>query len=397
MPPGGSLGRREPREDARRPDGPPPVGAFVFARASERGCRSVGAPPLPSGPAGPETSPPGRVAPARGHFDAAPARRPPSGGAPHLDTLGTSRHPIARTRDSAVRGAKSVPRIEWLRRLEALTVDHRERKAQALEAESRRRVRRALHAGATPKTASLAGKWHKQRAEGQRYRFANAVNCGEGPTILEATCEACGNVTEHPLTCGATLVCIACRGRLQAKRRANVGNGQRVVMHRGKLAGLLRRNRRGGRWSDKFITLTIPHLPEHTIGDRIALIHTAWPHFLKAFNAWLRETEPHVHQFSTWYGSHEWTVGHDEKGHPHVQLWFFGPFVDADLSDLWRTALEKAGLGIPTEENGRTRFRWEGDVITDVREAKDVRGGVYELVKYVWKDIVADGDFVRPQ
>jgi hypothetical protein len=166
-------------------------------------------------------------------------------------------------------------------------------------------------------------------------------------------------------------------------------------MHRAKVAGLLRKNRRGGRWSDKFITLTIPHVREHTIADRIALVHTAWPHFLKAFNAWLREQEHH--EFSTWYGAHEWTVGDDERGHPHVQLWFFGPFVDVDVTELWRAALERAGLGEPIEVNGRTRYRYEGPLDTQVKEARDVKGGVFELVKYVVKDIVADGEFVRAE
>lgn len=287
--------------------------------------------------------------------------------------------------------------------VEARTVDYREDKAKALEAEGRRRVKRALHAGHPPSQAALAGRWHKGRANGQRYRFQNAVDCGHGWKELEVTCQACGNVEGVPLTCGASLVCISCRGRLQAKRRWQVGNGQRIVMHRAHRAGLDRSNRKGGRWTDKFITLTIPHLREHEIGDRIDLAHRAWTRWLKAFNAWLRKAAPRGPSCShkspcggcenclvTWYGSHEWTVGKDERGHPHVQLWFFGPFIDCDVEEMWRRALVKVGLDASMSS-------WEGDVIVRVQKARDVKGGVYELIKYVVKDIVADGEFVRPE
>jgi hypothetical protein len=271
--------------------------------------------------------------------------------------------------------------------------------------------RRAKDAGLDKVKVKEAGRWFRSRADGHRYRFSNAVQCGEGPKMLRVTCDACGSVADHPMTCGATLVCIKCRGALQSERRAKVGNGVKIVGDFAKRRGLMRKNRKGGRWSDKFVTLTPPHLPEHTIGDRIELVHLAWKHFLKAFNGWIRNTVPRADWCSneapcrtcerclvTWYGSHEWTVGSDEHGHPHVQFWFLGPWLDKDdVNDMWRRALEKAGLGELTIEAGRAQYRWEGDVITDVREAKNVQGGIYELIKYVIKDIVANGDFVRPE
>lgn len=277
-------------------------------------------------------------------------------------------------------------RMHWLRSVEAKTRDWREDRARALESEARRRERAAKRkAGVTPLEARKAGRWHRARAKGQRYRISNAIDCGTGPKVRQTTCQACGTVEEHPLSCGNTLVCISCRGRLQQKRRAKIGNGLRVVVYRGKVAGLLRRNRKGGRWSDKLVTLTIPHVGEHDIGDRIAIVHRAWTHFLKEWNAWLREAAPHLRRFATWYGSHEWTLGDDHRGHPHVQFWAFCPFVDKLwLQDTWHAALEKAG------------FSWEGDVNTHIEEAKDVKGGVFELIKYVVKDIVKDGEFVAP-
>lgn len=277
-------------------------------------------------------------------------------------------------------------RMHWLRAVEARTKSWRDEKARDLENEARRREKAAKRrAGVTPLEVRKAGRWHRARAKGQRYRVQNAIDCGTGPRVRQTTCQACGTVEEHPLSCGNTLVCISCRGALQSKRRAKIGNGLRHVVYRGKVAGLLRANRKGGRWSDKLVTLTIPHVGEHTIADRIAIVHRAWTHFLKRWNEWLRETAPKHRHLATWYGSHEWTLGSDHRGHPHVQFWAFCPFVDKFwLSDTWKEALEKAG------------FSPEGDVNTDVEEAKKVKGGVYELIKYVVKDIVADGEFIAP-
>jgi hypothetical protein len=288
----------------------------------------------------------------------------------------------------------STQRASWHRLVEAETYDYREEKARGLELVARDRMRRAKLAGKDSHAVSEAGRWHKSRAQGARFRFASARNCGNGPRGLQLTCQACGLVTDRPLTCGATLVCLSCRGRLQGKRRELIAEGIRELQRRATLAGLLRTNRKGGRWSHKMVTLTIPHEPHHTIGDRIEVVHRAWPHFLKAFNAWLRTAAPRAEHCSkdaacgsceaclaNWYGSHEWTIGSDERGHPHVHFWFFGPFVDVDVEELWRSALERVGLP------------WEGYLDIDVQEARNMTkpGGVYELVKYVVKDIAKDG------
>lgn len=336
-------------------------------------------------------------------------RRPE--GAPQLDTLGTSRQPSAGSTDSALQWATGQPRIEWLRRVEALTADFRERKAWEQEAKARVKEHAARKAGMNRKDVRQVGKWHRDRAWGHRYRFENALSCGDGPKVRHLTCEDCGSTNVHALTCSATLVCVRCRGRLQAERREQLKTGVAAIEWRAKRRGLLRRNRKGGRWSHKQVVLTVPHLAEHSIGGRVDLFHKAWTPFLKSFNAWMLELAPRgafctrdepcescEHCLVTWYGSCEWTVGNDRKGHPHAQLWFFGPFIDKDIvRDLWQAALEKAGLGEPREVNGRTVYRWEGPVLdVDVQECKEGKVNTYELAKYVVKDIVKDGEFIDP-
>lgn len=309
-------------------------------------------------------------------------------GRPLLDTLGLRRQPRARTTDSAVKWATGQPRIEWLRRVDGATADYREHKAREYGAKARRRFEMLVEGGMSPKDARKKAGWFKSRERGQRFRFKNAETCGETMKALEISCVDCGQAMARPLTCGATLACVKCRGRLQAKRRRKVADGQRAVSFRARRAGLTRRNRRGGRWSDKFVTLTIPHLDEHGIGDRIALVHSAWPHFLKALNAWFRETEPDTYDLAAWYGSHEWTLGSDHKGHPHVQLWFFCPYLPHEMvTAMWRNALDRVGFSIFDTEQ----------LQCDVREMKDVKGGVFEVVKYVVKDVVAEGEFLSAE
>jgi len=165
----------------------------------------------------------------------------------------------------------------------------------------------------------------------------------------------------------------------------------RVAQDRCKRLGLLRHNRKGGRWDDRFVTLTIPHAAEHSITDRIEIVHQAWPHFLKRFNQWIRDQELRFHEHLHWYGSHEWKLGDDHKGHPHVHFWFIGPYLDhTDVEDWWRAALEKVGFGEPVERDDRPRrlvYEYGGPLIVDIKHCEDARGGVYELVKYLVKDV----------
>lgn len=142
--------------------------------------------------------------------------------------------------------------------------------------------------------------------------------------------------------------------------------------------GLLRIDRRGGRWSEKLLTLTAPHVVGDTVGERIARVLSAWRLFLKRLNAFLRSIAAHTS--SAWFRVFEWTPGNDGKGHPHLHVWFFGPFLEQPmLRDWWATA-----LGVE-------------DAIVDIKEVHDSRGAAQELIKYLTKDIDANGDKIAAE
>ncbi len=308
-----------------------------------------------------------------------------------------------------MRGA-TPERRKWHREVESLTAVYRERKACALDDKARAARKRAQRAGCGPKEVEHAGAWYASRARGQRWRFRNAEGCGDGPKMLRVSCKECGSFNDHPVTCGAALVCTHCRGMLQTKRRAMIANGLALFTHHVKHLGFLRRNRKGGRWSEKFVTLTIPHLQEHGIEERVSLQHRAWTQFAKLFNAWKREecpglcacrqlaTEHHVFEHLRWYGAHEWAPGNDDGGHPHAHFWYIGPYLPVDeLEDMWRRSLEHAGFGELEQTNTRNVYKYRGDLIVNIKEAREVKtkgGVVYELAKYLVKDIVDGGELL---
>lgn len=81
----------------------------------------------------------------------------------------------------------------------------------------------------------------------------------------------------------------------------------------------------------------------------------------------------------------EWTIGSDRLGHPHLHVWLFCSYIEqAELQSWWGQALAEV-----TGEPMALR------AIVDIREAKG--GFERELIKYLTKDIMADGSKVPPQ
>lgn len=105
--------------------------------------------------------------------------------------------------------------------------------------------------------------------------------------------------------------------------------------------GLLNPLRRRGRWSEKFLTLTAPPKDE-SIRGRIALVLNAWARFLKRLNTELRRLR--AGGTTEWLRVLEWTSGDDGKGHPHIHVWLFSPFLSVELlRDFWRDSLAEEG------------------------------------------------------
>ncbi|MGH7295875.1 MAG: hypothetical protein ACRELB_13110 [Polyangiaceae bacterium] len=235
------------------------------------------------------------------------------------------------------------------------------------------------------------------RAKGQRGRFDSVRGCEER-THLQIACTACGLVVEHGVRCRIGIVCVSCRGKIASQRRWQFARARNVVLEGALKRGLFSRSRVGGRHSEKLLTLTLPHLPEHHVRTRIDSVLAAWPYFLKQLNAYLRERG----ESCEWLRHAEWTIGGDGQGHPHLHVWFFGPFLphlphDDRVTAWWREALVRSGfhcaggpLALREALNG---------LVVDLRAVRngavdDGGGIVTEVIKYMTKDMVKPGVYV---
>jgi hypothetical protein len=316
----------------------------------------------------------------------------------------------------------------WTREVESLTRPYRERRARELAATAAeaRELARAVSAervnlarfvapGDVPVPFSAdienAGRWHRQRARGQRERFERVDGCRRFVGV-QLLCEACGTFRDEPARCRTALACTSCRGKIAYEKIAELSRSRQAALRYCAKRGLLRHNRRGGRWSEKLTTLTVPHLDVHDIGTRISFARDCWRRFGRAFRKWLREhadnvrkslrspkkteaiLDPHGHLYSRWLKNIEWTPGDDGSGHPHFHLWFLGPWLPRDLlSNLWRDAMVRASRDDPalehmTEEERARVFQY---AVVDIRQCKPGPTALREVVKYLFLDLI-EGD-----
>ena len=223
------------------------------------------------------------------------------------------------------------------------------------------------------RAAERSKAWHDARCGGQLKRFDTIQGCGKkGARVL---CSSCGVTHDFGLPCDVTRLCGPCSTRRAIERRARFGLARGVVIVDAERGGLLspyrprirrvagqwcascRRHHRkslecGGRWSEKFVTLTIPHFRigtlEQTVGERITVLREAWRYFAREWAAhWrrVRKCADLPGERPTVYRAFEWTTGSDGAGHPHFHFWALSPWIDFRwLQDTWTRCLAKAGL-----------------------------------------------------
>lgn len=133
------------------------------------------------------------------------------------------------------------------------------------------------------------------------------------------------------------------------------------------------------------MTLTLPHLAEHTVRQRIEYAFRALLLFRKALKKWLQSFQ--FSELVAWFRTFEWTPGIDGHGHPHFHFWLLCPYLDrVFVQQAWAQALCTAGFPRQAVEN----------VILDLREAHDGIGIANEVIKYLTKDILPDRQLVDP-
>jgi hypothetical protein len=221
-------------------------------------------------------------------------------------------------------------------------------------------------------------KWHDGRANGQTKRFETLATCGARKII--PTCKTCLHDRKAmPESCGVHRLCARCSLRHAKRRRARFGRAKANAMLEARREGRLQRFRKGGRYGEKMLTLTVPHfLRDHaredlreatrdTIDARIEALHAAWRVFAVQ---WRRHwKQAHEHRYvrvkdkgivsrcgPLLHRAFEWTPGTDGTGHPHFHVWIFSPWLPADLVSAWWTSALRA-VGVPIAKGERARCK----------------------------------------
>lgn len=243
-----------------------------------------------------------------------------------------------------------------------------------------------------------ARKWHEGRERGQRERFQRVRDCGA--RLIIPACVFCGDDAKPiPEPCGVRRVCKRCDISGALKRRARFGRARGRLMIDAARYGLLRKVQKGGRYSEKMLTLTIPHVGDlalvkgrvrvdvdkktgvvksrarDLLDARIRALFFAWPLLLRAMRDHFLDT---WQSHATFHRSFEWTPASDGHGHPHFHIYLWCKWLDvAVLREWWAEALRAVGWPVP-KERGTDRSR----VVVDLRMLRGFNvHAVRELMK----------------
>ncbi len=209
---------------------------------------------------------------------------------------------------------------------------------------------------------SMSARWYGARSTGQIERFQRKEACGEREGAC--TCHHCGKVQDLRIECGVWRICMHCRGAQAMRRRARFALARAALLLQAQKAQLLRPGRHGGAWTEKLLTLTVPHFLAKrgdSVTARIDAAFEAWRLFSLQLQKQWRKTRkqcpPGIRRI--YYRAFEWTPGSDRQGHPHFHVYLFCDFLlHKRVREWWMAALKKVARGPIDAEQ----------VITDIRK-----------------------------
>jgi hypothetical protein len=213
--------------------------------------------------------------------------------------------------------------------------------------------------------------------------FEKIYDCGAEKYWL--VCEECNASKERIRTCNKRM-CASCGKAIIAERRAEFIFARDRALDRARSFGLLDHDHYA-RWGEKMLTLTAPHVREHSIQQRIDLLFSAWPRMRDSLKKHLEKDAGKRAALVCWYRTFEWEPGDDQKGHPHFHFWWLSPYIEQGLiQHLWRCALRTAGYPASSLEH----------VIVYIQDA-DGASLTLEVIKYVTKEISKDRSRICPK
>jgi hypothetical protein len=295
----------------------------------------------------------------------------------------------ARALDPWTSDVRDLTRPHREARAKALRLEASRRKAEwsehlagVLEAQAFRNAQSAYPTLSVPLPRGSSGSWHSARARGYLERFERVADC-QRVTSLEVVCGRCGDRQIRGSRCRVALICTSCRGKIAQEKRSRLALARRKAIELCAKRGLFRPIRKGGRWSEKLVTLTIPHFPELGVKQRVDLLSESWRVFCRGWGEWLRShadaglVDRQGHRLIRWFRNVEWTTGEDDLlGHPHVHMWFLGPYLPG-AGSTW------IGPWSPDQYAKPHRLRCAA-----MRAAKLAQSSHASVIRNLWRDAI---------
>lgn len=213
-----------------------------------------------------------------------------------------------------------------------------------------------------PRGSVSSYHWHMSRATGQEERIDRVMQCGAEEIVC--TCGECGkDGPRFVCSCDNHRLCLGCRGQRVRRFRRRFQDAQKGLLRRvwadpfrlGKThyrtdAHGNKRVAYGGRWGEKFLTLTLPDSGD--VRADVDALQRAWTRFWRLLRTHVvkdvlrAEDKPlrrHVMQYMRYCRVLEVTEGRQWQGHAHLHVWLVIPFVHHELlAHLWGQALAKS-------------------------------------------------------
>ncbi|MDB4884487.1 MAG: hypothetical protein JWL95_3253 [Gemmatimonadetes bacterium] len=219
-------------------------------------------------------------------------------------------------------------------------------------------------------------RWYEGRAGAQLPRFDTVRACCT--RTIHVSCKLCAESLCEPIpcACGVVRICDDCADARAEKRQRGIAQARAAAILNGYDAGLFYRKRRGGMFSEKMLTLTVPHFTcadaeafapaselleecgrdldgfkfwNNDVSARVTALRLAWPKFMRSLRRWLKKVDPAGARSFRYYRLFEWTMGGDGKGHPHFHAYLFSPWLNVRLlRKWWAAALESVGVPLPS-------------------------------------------------
>ena len=261
----------------------------------------------------------------------------------------------------------------------------------------------------------LTAAWHRSRAGGQRRRFEIVDECGTNEVVVR--CEDCGHRGKRTTAfCDQWGLCLGCRSRRGREYRKRFRDGRKRALHARE--HLMRRGANGGEWTEKFLTLTLPHSGD--VVQDLKVLPKAWRWFWNRLREHLEKDRgvlPANIGKVVYVRVIEVTAGTKDDGHAHLHVYLICPYLHHEVVGLiWARAIAvhgyKTGTRPLAEVLDEDMTEWRRDQLRRFLVTRRGPGGrpvdplpnpvdhieacygniENELVKYLVKDAVKGHD-----